>query len=117
MKTNWLAVAGCAVVLFVPNPAGALTGTDLYQSCRAQKNSMGDAMCLAYVRGFTDGIMAGSTVGEKFPSQYCPPAAGISAIQSRLIIEKYLRDNPQELHTEAGLLVLSALLQAFPCKR
>jgi hypothetical protein len=40
-------------------PANALSGSELYQYCMEKKPSTGDAMCLAYVRGFIDGITMG----------------------------------------------------------
>jgi hypothetical protein len=32
------------------------------------------------------------------------------------IAVKYLNDNPAKLHNPAGTLVLSAMIDAFPCK-
>jgi hypothetical protein len=42
---------------------------------------------------------------------------GLSVDQGRLIIEKYLKEHPESLHEEAGLVAGPALLDAFPCKK
>jgi hypothetical protein len=46
----------------------------------------------------------------------CPPNGGVSVDQGRLIIEKYMRNNPETLHEQAGVVAGLALVQAFPCK-
>jgi hypothetical protein len=97
-------------------PANALSGSELYQYCMEKKPSTGDAMCLAYVRGFIDGVTMGVVVGKNYPTKYCPPQAGIPVDQGRLIVEKYLRDHAGELHDDAPSLVGVALIKAFPCR-
>jgi Rap1a immunity proteins len=95
--------------------AHALTGTQLYQECLDKSKGFQDLACLSYVRGFVDGMFMGGAVAAQFAGQYCPPKDGIDAIQARLIIEKYLRDHPENLHIEVGLLAGTALMAAFPC--
>jgi hypothetical protein len=60
------------------------------------------------MEGFVSGQAAGSV-------RMCVP--NISAKQFRLIVEKHMGEHPQELHQQAGLLVMSALMEAFVCKR
>jgi hypothetical protein len=36
--------------------------------------------------------------------------------QEGLIVLKYLRDHPEELHLKAAALVIKAMGKAFPCK-
>jgi|ERR1700730_3780606 hypothetical protein len=99
-----------AVGIFASTNANALTGLNLYQSCQEKSQSALDFACIAYVHGFLDGIAFGRGIGMKAPKVYCPPKAGISVDQGRLIIEKYLRNHPEKLHTEAGELAFSALV-------
>jgi len=96
--------------------AHALTGVDLYQACKSASHSSMDLVCIAYVHGFLDGFQLGRFVGTGPQSKYCPPKDGVSVDQGRLIIEKYLREHPQDLHTQAGLMAASAMMDAFPCK-
>ena len=113
MRAVVAATAG-ALALSACGPANALTGTELYRNCTEGKQSIGSAMCLAYVRGFAEGIVFGNELG-KLPRAFCPPTAGLHVDQARLIIEKFLRDNPDKLHNEAVFLAGQALMEAFGC--
>ena len=95
--------------------AGALTGTELYRACHQKALSAGGISCIAYVRGFVDGITLGHGLDRTSPTVYCPSATGLDADQARLIIQKYLRDHPESLHLEAGNLAANALTEAFSC--
>ena len=104
----------CAAGLlwFASAPAHAFTGTELYQDCAsAQKNSMEDLACISYVRGFIDGMVMARVGGKGF----CPPERGILVDQGRRIAEKYLKDHPDDLYLEAGLVLGTAFIKAFPC--
>ena len=105
----------CFLAEFGSTDAGALTGTELYRACRQKALSAGGISCIAYVRGFVDGITLGHGLGKTSPTVYCLSAAGLDADQARLIIQKYLRDHPESLHLEAGNLAANALTEAFPC--
>jgi Ssp1 endopeptidase immunity protein Rap1a len=106
----------CILSLFASVEANALSGTELYRSCSDKKNGLGDFMCVAFVHGFLDGLAFGQGIGKASPPFYCPPEEGISVDQGRLIIEKYLRDHPEQLHLQAGENSASALVEAFRCK-
>jgi hypothetical protein len=104
-----------AAILLVATQANALTGTDLYRFCvESTKGSVENTACNSYVRGFIDGLATAAfeaADGRKF----CPPDAGISVEQGRLILEKALRDYPQFLHKEGGYLFGFAMMDAFHC--
>jgi hypothetical protein len=69
---------------------------------------------MAYLRGVTDGINM-AAVGGDAKLRVCIPK-GVTLGQTRLVLEKYLTDNPDKLHESAGLLTFSAIYLAFPCK-
>jgi hypothetical protein len=92
----------------------ALTGKELYQSCSTKKASS-EPICTAYVHGFIDGMIMGYTA-HGTSRGYCPPVTGVSVARGRAIIEKWLRDHPERLKTEAGILSGLALAEAYPCK-
>jgi hypothetical protein len=77
---------------------------------------MADVVCTGYVRGFIDGVLFGYVIGTKSPNLLCPPKAGISAVQGRLIVKKYLKEHPETLHEDAGSLVATAFVDAFRCR-
>jgi hypothetical protein len=100
--------------LMAPTTARALSGVQLYQFCiESSKSSTAGISCEAYMRGFVDGMMMGSFADELH--HFCPPKGGVSVDQARLIVEKYLRDHPERLNREAGVLAGIALAAAFPC--
>jgi hypothetical protein len=108
MRIFWL-----FVTLFAISQAVALSGVELYSFCAAEEDTAASLACSSYVRGFTDGIMAGTAAATE--NVLCPPAEGINALQARLIVERFLRDHPEGLHIEAGLLVMRAFMEAFRC--
>src|SRR5262245_27734643 len=104
-----IAFVGTAMV-FASTNVRALSGLSLYQSCQAKSQSAWGFACIAYVHGFLDGSMFGLVIGRNAPTMYCPPKEGVSVDQGRLIIEKHLREHPEQLDKEAGELVADALM-------
>jgi hypothetical protein len=115
-----------SIVFLVSASAFAQEGYDskkLFQSCRAAVKQMdgekvsaeeiSDAgVCAGYIMGLNEGIqMAANHTNVK----YCLPS-GVVGEQIVRIVEKYLRDNPQELHKSSRTNVNAALKKAFPCK-
>jgi hypothetical protein len=103
-----------AVLMVLPSEAGALTGAELLRFCRQEKTTRGNLACLTYTRGFIDGFVS-ATIAANKNARACIPSDGISAEQGRLIIESYLRDNPETLQMEAGNLAMAAMIAAFRC--
>lgn len=114
----------CAILLnalFLPGTAQAFTGIDLYKVC-ADPN--GEAVCLAYIRGFAEGYYQGITLGqlaERSRRRLCYPQPPNDnppdATQVELIVKKYMADNPSELNKEALFIVQDALTTAFRCRQ
>ena len=113
-RTSAAFVVGFAAASAITD-ARALSGTELYKACRQRDLSAGGISCIAYVRGFVDGMTLGHVMGKTAPTLYCPPRDGIAADQGRIIVKKYLRDHPESLHLEAGNLAANALTEAFSC--
>jgi hypothetical protein len=110
----------CLLVLVAitvrPDTADALTGKELAQSCSAKNGKSAESLtCAGYVRGFIDGMIMGYTA-HGTSRGYCPPMTGISVPQGRTIIEKWLRDHPERMKTDASILAGLALAEAYPCK-
>ena len=61
------------------------------------------------------GSQATSQQGNLAPVS-CPPA-GTTPTQARLIVEKYMRDHPEDLHLPAQDIVFAAAGPAFPCTK
>lgn len=105
-------------LLFIGLSFGAKAeNTSIVESCTAAgtfidrgHGSLDDVKSEAFCRGLVTGVLAAGSWDA------CLPTGGISPNQAMGIFVKYLRDNPQRLHENGGLLLQASLVQAFPCK-
>lgn len=96
--------------------ASALTGLELQQDCQDQTKSDRAVACIAYIRGFTDGFFT-ATSAAKQGVRACLPTGGLAVEQEvRHIVMKHMSENSRDLHNEAGLLAMAAMVSAFPCR-
>ena len=86
--------------------AGFDTGNRLFEDCRAS-NYFNRGYCGGYVTGIVDTIEA--------LQARCVPEESTKGQLADVVI-KYLEQNPERRHLEAGSLVPEALNRAFPCK-
>jgi hypothetical protein len=98
-------------LLLSPVSASAdTTGMDLRKLCSLKDRSM----CQMFIAGFHWGLFAAhksKTNGE----EVCLPD-NLTGEQANLIVEKFIKDNPQALQLPTAQLVFSAFYRAFPCK-
>jgi hypothetical protein len=92
--------------------ASALSGNDLYYDCQ-QRDGPERSRCDTYLSGFFEGVISGYVLGST--GKFCPPMAAIELGQVRLIVEKYLREHPADLHLRASTLGMRAFQEAFKC--
>jgi Rap1a immunity proteins len=71
--------------------------------------------CMAYLEGAND--MLTMVMAFTAPGRYCPPARGMSNDQIRRIVQKWIRDHPEEMSESARGVVFTALMKTFPCSR
>ena len=109
-----LIFAGAAATALFVQPAAATTGKELYAACKA--DGARKVECDAYIRGFVDGMIMGYTAHGTVRG-YCPPVTGIPPARGRAIVETWLRDHPERLGGDAGILAGLALAEAFPCTK
>ena len=92
----------------------ALSGNDLLEPCREyEKHNAGQAAAghkTGHCMGFISGVVWAS------PDDGCWPA-GANLGQAILIVIKYLKENPAQLHRAAGYLVEETLREAWPCPK
>lgn len=77
-----------------------------------------DRIYLSGLRGIADGIEWSNTRlktnGQK--QLYCPPEKlAMTVDQYRSIFVRYVKENPSEGKFPAGLVMLEALVETFPC--
>lgn len=106
------------------------TGSDLLANCSAfvkvlngdksSKESLEKAgYCYGYLVGISDGLhlmmgVAMQTKSAKNPSLICTPP-GTTVGQHARVLVKYLKDHPEHLHKNSGVLSYVAFTDAFPC--
>ena len=90
-----------------------LEGVTLYQWCTSNNKDI-DTACLAYIRGFINGIALGQKLSH-LNIIFCFPQE-LPTIQLKLIILKGMKDNPTLLNMGAGAVLSKSLLDAYRCK-
>jgi hypothetical protein len=99
--------------------AQAMTGAELQDACReTEVNRTQDPLqagvCLGFIKGFTTAI---SVYGTLTKTQfYCAPDTGITSNQIIAMVKQYVQLHPSDKDKDAGLILHSALTDAFPCK-
>jgi len=119
-----------ALFLFLTAPsvlAATASGRDLLQRCTAYEKSQEgkeltpeeslDAMwCMGYVSGLLDGFsISDFRIGEVVA--VCPPQATISRAEALSIINRRLRQYPEDLKNSGRRSAILALSQAYPCQK
>lgn len=92
-----------------------MNGQKLMESCSAPEDSFLYGVCWSYVLGVQDAHHDLAATNLLLRPLYCEDA-NVTAGQRRLIVKKYLQENPEKLHFSAGGLVISAFIEAFPCE-
>lgn len=72
------------------------------------------AYCLGYISGYVDGMSVESV--RTGVNRYCAPETGATYDQYVLIVQKWLKDHPEKLHTPKMMAIEQALADAFPCE-
>ncbi|MGE5089998.1 MAG: Rap1a/Tai family immunity protein [Candidatus Levyibacteriota bacterium] len=84
-----------------------LAAYDRLEAGRGTFNDTGDsAMAIGYIAGISDALQG---------ALLCPQPT-VDITQEIAIVEKYLREHPEELEQRAILIIAKALAAAFPCK-
>jgi hypothetical protein len=88
------------------------TGNDILAVCTATRSS-DQLLCAGWVAGLAEGIKTMNIAGGRnvvcFPDQS-------TVGQYRDIILAYLRADPVNRHFASGVLGVSALMRAYPCR-
>lgn len=97
------------------SPSSSVETTAAYWAAAVQRS---DRVYLAGLRGIADGIEWSNirlqSNGQK--KLYCPPEKlAMTVDQYRSIFVRYVKENPSEGQFPAGLVMLEALVETFPC--
>jgi hypothetical protein len=109
-----LLIIALIVLSASPLNAQSFTGLDLNGACTG-KDQEAQHTCAIWISGFQAGVLMARIAAEATQDRVCLPD-GFTGEQARLIVEKFMRDNPAVLHKSATVVAMSALFEAFPCK-
>ena len=120
-------IAFCFCVVSRLHASGLVDGNQLLKQCQVVINREGgqavsahekddSLLCLAYIEGVLDTQGATNDLHPGIKTfRYCVPDE-VPVIQSVRIIVQFLKEHPKNLNVRASLLVLGAMVDAFPCK-
>ena len=116
MRALIASVVVAASVLAGADEAVGYSGNELWADCQNQKPVIleyaTDAWCASYIRAVADVMSWGDSVSSR---RACF-SSGIAVGQTRDVVVKWLKANPQERNLAAHSLVALALSKAFPCR-
>ena len=97
-----------------------LTGSDLLSRCDGPyANDVEKIAHTNFCQGYLQGLqqMHHVVIGfHKAAPLYCEPTTTGSYNQLQRLVVKWLKNNPEELHRDARVLVTRALMDGFPCR-
>lgn len=117
---NWLVVFATAVVATSPSAdlRGFLDGQQLHEHCRPNPaDDLADlrsALCLGYIVGSTDQILAAEAETPPELKSFCPPQT-VLAEDLRGAAMDFLDRHPKARSAAAAPLVAAALAARYPC--
>jgi Rap1a immunity proteins len=91
------------------------SGPDLYDICNAGNGTIKSEFCDVYLGGISLGFYLSQDMTKQGYGT-CLPEEPLDVRQTRAIVDKFMRDHPEELNQSAATLVVEALVRAFPCK-
>ena len=107
-----------ATLLFlfaIPMMADSTTGQRLLDMCTSPIESSDLTYCLGYLDAAIEFITLGEAACAP-SSDTNPHLQAVNLGQYRLIVIKWMQDNPETLHENAAYEVMRAVSKAFPCR-
>jgi hypothetical protein len=102
------------------------TGADLLKFCQVvlEKSPDNAAMldgvgCIAYLRGMSETFSFWKVFNERRGQNNPPPACvpnGVASREIAIVVVRYIKRHPAEMHHAASDVALTALMDAYPCK-
>lgn len=122
MKWPMIALA-CLICGSSPAEAGRFTASALYSVCfvdpRAapQDRELSDAICGAYVTGLTDGMFMMQLLATHAMTPCMPAEEAVGDPEALRLFGEYLKNHPQTGNNSAGLVMGTAIADAYKCGR
>jgi Rap1a immunity proteins len=108
-------------LMFCPNSfAQVTTGEKIQSMCRAEMVAASGSFCAGFISGVLEEQFmwtANDTLHKRTHDfRFCLPEKSTND-QILKVFVKYLDDHPEELHKPAALLLIQAMVKAFPCQK
>lgn len=114
------AIIGLVLSFSTEAMAFSLTGNDVLRRCDGPyTNDMEKLAFTSFCTGYLQGLqqMQHVVIGlRNVPPLYCEPTESGNYDQLQRVVIKWLKNNPDQLHRDARVLVTKALMEAFPCR-
>lgn len=99
---------------YSPAPVMAATGNEVLLDCAKDSTEFKASYCFGYVVGAAEMASAILSLGGR--KWFCAPD-NVTNGQLERVIAKYVENNPAKTSDPAAVLVLTALVDAFPCPK
>ncbi len=113
----WLMAALIALMTVSAYPRAAkaifFNGKDLLKHCE-DESAFKKGLCIGFIAGASDSAEFTLSVFDKSISLCIPEAVTVG--QVKLVVNKYLKANPESLHESAAMSVALAIREAWPCQ-
>ena len=120
------ALVAVAVAIFpIHSRAQVQTGADLLKTCQVVLESkpnniamLDGVSCLAYLRGMSETFDLWKVFNDRRKQNNPPPACvpnGVTAREIAIVVVKYIKRHPTEMHHEVSDVALTALMDSYPC--
>ncbi|RQO38635.1 hypothetical protein DBR37_01710 [Herminiimonas sp. KBW02] len=106
-------IVAAAALTLAASSAMSMDGNDLYKMCATSEKDPTRGICIGYVRGFIEGLQ-GQAWMTKTDMVFCAPK-NMQFGQAVDIFTNYLRDRPEDRHSDAGILLVASMARAYPC--
>lgn len=118
-----IVVLGLFILLSAITPSRAqgysFSGNDFLQRCDGpytnELQKLAYSFCTGYLQGLQQMHSVVIGVHKSFPL-YCEPTIMGNYDQLERVVIKWLKNNPEQLHRDARVLVTRAWIEAFPCQ-
>ena len=119
---KWLTVVACVITTGAALAAEHRSdGNELILQCRfiteatVQPTDKQEAFKIGYDTGLCRGLIEAYYYAMRAVGKVCTPD-GVIHTQTWRVVKKFLDDNPTLLHKHRGVLIMTALIDAWPCK-
>ncbi|MHA3913877.1 Rap1a/Tai family immunity protein [Halovulum sp. GXIMD14793] len=130
----WFKALGLVTACLMPGQSLAeediQSGNYMFTACTAERASYADGYCLGRTTSLLQGLITDRAIekmlssGGDFTGSYreaetafdvCVPT---NATQGQItdVMVKFLKDYPEDRHKDYGILILTAMQEAFPCE-